>query len=151
MSILLSVSWCFEPTKDYSRAENKLQSISKLFIPQVVISHVPFFKQQLRFYPQFRNANREKQQHMFRGLFISSGTSRREPASIICNEEPGDLFYSAGSQGTGVNHSQHMKTSGDVSGKTNAGEWIGRVEIAKEEISGSKRSMNGHILTYSNF
>ena len=54
-------------------------------------------------------------------------------------------------KGTGVNHSQHMKTSGDVSGKTNAGEWIGRVEIAKEEISGSKRSMNGHKLTYSNF
>ena len=34
------------------------------------------------------------------------------------------------------------------SGK-NAGEWTGRVEISKEEIPGSKRSMYGYILTYS--
>ena len=34
----------------------------------------------------------------------------------------------------------------------NAGEWtgrVGRVEIGKEEITGSKRSMYGYILTYS--
>ena len=31
----------------------------------------------------------------------------------------------------------------------NAGEWTGRVEISKEEIPGSKRSMYGYILTYS--
>ena len=31
----------------------------------------------------------------------------------------------------------------------NAGEWTGRVEISKEEIPGSKRSMFGYILTYS--
>ena len=30
-----------------------------------------------------------------------------------------------------------------------AGEWTGRVEISKEEIPGSKRSMYGYILTYS--
>ena len=34
------------------------------------------------------------------------------------------------------------------SGK-NAGEWTGSVEISKEEIPGSKRSMYGYILTYS--
>ena len=33
----------------------------------------------------------------------------------------------------------------------NAGEWTGRVEISKEEITGSKRSMHGNILTYSRF
>ena len=33
--------------------------------------------------------------------------------------------------------------------RKNAGEWTGRVEISKEEISGSKRSMYGYILTYS--
>ena len=27
----------------------------------------------------------------------------------------------------------------------NAGEWIGRVEISKEEISGSKRTMYGYV------
>ena len=31
----------------------------------------------------------------------------------------------------------------------NAGEWTGRVEISREEILGSKRSMYGYILTYS--
>ena len=31
----------------------------------------------------------------------------------------------------------------------NAGEWTGMVEINKEEIPGSKRSMYGDILTYS--
>ena len=31
----------------------------------------------------------------------------------------------------------------------NAGEWTGRVEIRKEEITGSKRSMHGYILTCS--
>ena len=31
----------------------------------------------------------------------------------------------------------------------NAGEWTGRVEVSKEEIPGSKRSMYGYILTYS--
>ena len=31
----------------------------------------------------------------------------------------------------------------------NAGEWTGRVEISKEEIPGSKRSMHGYIPTYS--
>ena len=31
--------------------------------------------------------------------------------------------------------------------KTNAGEWTGGVEISKEEIRGSKRSMCGYTLT----
>ena len=31
----------------------------------------------------------------------------------------------------------------------NADEWTGRVEISKEEIPGSKRSMYGYIMTYS--
>ena len=31
----------------------------------------------------------------------------------------------------------------------NAGEWTESVEISKEEIPGSKRSMYGYILTYS--
>ena len=45
-------------------------------------------------------------------------------------------------------HSQRRKKSGDVLQK-NEGEWTGRVEISKEEIPGSKRSMYGYILSYS--
>ena len=47
--------------------------------------------------------------------------------------------------GTGVSHSQHRKNRERGFGK-NAGGWTGRVEISKEEIPGSKRSMYGYIL-----
>ena len=50
-----------------------------------------------------------------------------------------ELFYFAG---------QYRKKLGEVLEK-NAGEWTGRVEISKEELPGSKRSMYGYILTYS--
>ena len=50
--------------------------------------------------------------------------------------------------GTGVSHSRHREKVGEVVEK-NAGEWTGRVEISKEEIPDSKRSMYGYILTYS--
>ena len=60
----------------------------------------------------------------------------------------GDLIYSVGL------HRNHVLTTANTGkigrgfGK-NAGEWTGRVEIGEEEISGSKRSMYGYILTYS--
>ena len=50
--------------------------------------------------------------------------------------------------GTGVSHSPHRKKLGKVFEK-NAGDWTGRVEISKDEIPGSKRSMYGYIPTYS--
>ena len=50
--------------------------------------------------------------------------------------------------GTGVSHCQHRKTPGEVL-EENVAEWIGRVEISKEEIPGSKRSKYGYILTNS--
>ena len=50
------------------------------------------------------------------------------------------LFYSAGPH--------RNEKIGRGFGK-NEGEWTGRVEINKEEIPGSKRSMYGYILTYS--
>ena len=60
----------------------------------------------------------------------------------------GDLFYSAGLH---RNHVLATANTGKIRrgfGK-NAGEWTGRVEISKEEIPGSERSMYGYILTYS--
>ena len=52
--------------------------------------------------------------------------------------------------GTGVNHTQHRKKSGDVLEKMQVNEPEG-YKISKEEIPGSKRSMYGYILTYSRF
>ena len=60
----------------------------------------------------------------------------------------GDLFYFAGLH---RNHVLATSNTGEIRrgfGK-NAGEWTVRVEISKEEISGSKRSMYGYKLTYS--
>ena len=60
----------------------------------------------------------------------------------------GDLFYSAGLHRKHVLATANTGKFGRGFGK-NAGEWTGRVEISKEEIPGSKRSMYGYILTYS--
>ena len=60
--------------------------------------------------------------------------------------QQGDLFYSAGLH---RNHVLATVNTGEIGrgfGK-NAGEWTGRVEISKEEIPGSKRSMYGYTLT----
>ena len=71
----------------------------------------------------------------FLNLFIFCGHSTREPVSSR-------LTYFILRAYTGT------EKIGGGFGK-NASEWIGRVEISKEEIHGSKRSMHGYILTYS--
>ena len=71
----------------------------------------------------------------FFGLSIFRGHSTREPAYSSVT-----YFILRAHTGT--------KKIGRRFGK-NAGEWTGRVEINKEEIPGSKRSMCGYILTYS--
>ena len=60
----------------------------------------------------------------------------------------GDLFYFAGLHRNQVLATANTGENRRGFGK-NAGEWTGRVEISKEEIPGSKRSMYGYILTYS--
>ena len=62
--------------------------------------------------------------------------------------QQGDLFYSAGLHRSHVLATANTGKIGRGFGK-NAGEWTRRVEIGKEEIPGSKRSMYGYILTYS--
>ena len=80
----------------------------------------------------------------FFSLFIFRGYSTREPSSGTVA-----YFILRAYTGTGVSHSQHRKKKiGRGFGK-NAVEWTGRVEISKEEILASKRSMYGYILTYS--
>ena len=62
--------------------------------------------------------------------------------------QQGDLFYSAGPHRNHVLATANTGKIGRGIGK-NAGEWTGRVEISKEELPGSKRSIYGYILTYS--
>ena len=80
---------------------------------------------------------------MFWNLFIFRGHSTLEPASSRLT-----YFILRAYTGTSVSQSQQRKKSGEVLEK-NAVEWTGSVEISKEEIPGSKRSMYGYILTYS--
>ena len=51
-----------------------------------------------------------------------------------------DLFYSAGLHKNHLLATANTEKIGKGSGK-NAGEWTGRLEISKEEIPGSMRSM----------
>ena len=60
----------------------------------------------------------------------------------------GDLFYSAGLHRNHVLATANTEEIGRGFGK-NAGEWTQGVEISKDEIPGSKRSMHGYILAYS--
>ena len=57
-------------------------------------------------------------------------------------------MYSAGLHRSHVLARANTRKIGRGLGK-NAGEWTGRLEINKEKIPGSKRSMYGYILTYS--
>ena len=99
------------------------------------------FKPQLEFYPQFRNANTEKQ-HMFWNLFKLLGHSTWEPTSsretyFIFEPTQEPVLATANTEKTRENFGK------------NAGEWTGSVESSKEEIPGSssKRSMCDSILT----
>ena len=62
----------------------------------------------------------------------------------------GDLFYPAGLHRNHVLATANTGKIGRGFGK-NADEWTGKVEINKEEIPGSKRSVYSYILTYSRF
>ena len=79
---------------------------------------------------------------MFWSPFIFREHSTREPASNRVT-----YFILQAFTGTSVATANTGKTR-ERFGK-NADEWTGRVEISKEDIPGSKRSMHGNILTFS--
>ena len=79
---------------------------------------------------------------MFGSLLFSAGTrhGNLHPLSVTMSKVT--CFILLAHTRTGVSYSQHRKNSG-------AGEWIRRVEMSKEEIPGSRRSMHGYIWTCS--
>ena len=102
------------------RAEDKLHSVSKSFISQVIIPQV-----------------------IFLAYLHSEGTQHRNlhPAGwpiLFCGPTQELVLATANTGKTGRSFEK------------NAGEWTGRLEMSKEEIPGSKCSMYGYIiLTYS--
>ena len=114
------VSWCFEPSQPQTSGLNTNFTLS----PSYSFHKSPYHKS------------------CFLSLFTLRRYSTREPAS-------GRVAYlfCGPTQEPCVSHSQHRKNQ-ERFGK-NADEWTRRVEIGKEEIPGSKRSMYGYILTFS--
>ena len=103
--------WAQSTTKDCIRAEHKFHCISKLFISEVIIPQVIFLT-----------------------YIYSVGTQHG-------NLHPAGwpILFCGSAQEPSVSHSQHRKNRKRF--WKNAGEWTPRVEIDKEEIPGSMRSM----------
>ena len=76
--------------------------------------------------------------HMFRRLFIIRGHSTREPASIVCNQEEGDLFYSTGLH-RNRRYPQLTQDKLERGFGEKKSEWTRTVEISTEEIPGSRK------------
>ena len=64
--------------------------------------------------------------------------------------QQGDLLHPVGLHRSPCQPQLTQEKLGRGFGK-NAAEWTGRVEISKEEIPDSYRSMHGNIITYSMF
>ena len=112
MSVSCLVSWCLEPSQP-QRITLGLKTNFNLSpnysFHKSLYRKSLFPKPQLKFYPQFRNVNQEKQLHMFWSLFTFLGHSTREPASSRVT-----YFILRVYTGTDVSHSQHRKKSGEV-------------------------------------
>ena len=132
------ISWCFEPSQQQriTSGLNTNFTLSPSYSFHKSLYQRPLLlKLQLKFYPQF-GMQTQKNRNTCLGVYLySAGTQHG-------NLHPTGkhiLFYRS---------TQVSEKPGRGFGK-NAGEWTGRVEISKEEIPGSKRSMNGYILIYS--
>ena len=104
-------SWYFEPIQPQGIISGLKTNSS--FSPSHSFHKSPhhrplFLKSKLKLYPQFWNANPEKQQHMVWNLFLFRGHSTRElhQGSVTRNR----VTYLQVNTGTGVSHSQHRKT-----------------------------------------
>ena len=85
------VLWAQSTTKDYIRAKNKLQSISKLFVPQVIIPQVSFSRMTIQILSTIVECKPIKTitcvlDPIYILLALNTGT---------CTQQ-GDLFYSVG-------------------------------------------------------
>ena len=86
---------------------------------------------------------------IFWNLFIICEHSIREPASVVPDDEQGDLFYSAGPQRNLHQPQLTQEKLGGNFGYKIKGEWTKQIKIGKEEIPGSEHSMLGFKLDYS--
>ena len=82
-------------------------------------------------------------------LFTFRGHSTREPASVVCDDEQSNVFILRAHTGTCISRNKQEKIRRGFGQKWR---WVDpEVEISKEEIPGSKRSMQGYNLTTPGF
>ena len=82
----------------------------------------------------------QKNSNMFWSLFSFHGHSTWEPASVVCNDDQGDLFYFAGQHRNQCLPQRTKEKLRRGFGK-NAGEWTRKVEISNKEMPGCMHSM----------
>ena len=76
---------------------------------------------------------------MFWSPCIFHGHSTRDPASVVSDDDQGDLvFFLYGPTQELALAKAHTRKSLESFWKKNEGEWTGKVEISKEEIPGSR-------------
>ena len=117
ISLVLSAQ---STTKDYIRTENKLQSISKLFIPQVIITQVSFSQTTTQIIPTISERKPRKTiAYMFWSPFIFGGLGSRHGNlhQFSVTRSRGTYFALLAHTGTVVSHSEHRKNSREVWGK----------------------------------
>ena len=114
------------------------------FVVSLSLYHTSFFlKPHPKLYPQFRNANPENNDTCFGAYLYSAGSQHGNLHHLSVTMSRVTYFILRAHTATGVSHSQLRKNPGEI-WEQNVGEWNGRVEISKEEIPGSKRSMCGY-------
>ena len=77
--------------------------------------------------------------------------STQEPASVVCDDGQGDLFYSVDPHRNLHQPQLTREKLGRSFGEKNEGEWIGKVEFRKKEIPGSKWRMRAVIWPTTSF
>ena len=130
--------WAQSTTKDYIRVENKLQSISKLFIPRVIILQDSFSQTTTQTLSTILERKpRLTITHVLEPIF----TFLTQHGNLCPAGWP---IYSVGLPRNWYKPQLTQEKLGRGFGK-HAGEWTGRIEISKEEIPGGKCSRYGYI------
>ena len=83
--------WAESTTKDYIRVENRLESVSKLFVPEVIISHISFSQTTTQILSTISERKHTKIiKYVLKPIYIPRALN-----TGTCIEQ-GDLFHSAG-------------------------------------------------------
>ena len=99
------------------RAENKAQSISELFIPQIIIPQVSFSQISNHWQNYIHNFGMLTQKNnntCVEAYLQSTGTQHRNLHQLSVMMSRVTYFILRAHTGTGVSHSQHSKNTGEV-------------------------------------